>query len=279
MTSTCTCPSGHIIAQPSHGTVKYVPTTRAVNLVKRYTECVLQAYRYQINLPPNPTRELSFYIGYHRRTVPYWDPATTVSPFLPSQPGDPPADGIDVPQGLIITQEIADRWLWNDLCQLAQNLNNTFTYPLHQQQIDGLVSFLYSGGVVNSIMLAAINNIQQFSGSCTYTNPSPPPPTRTNNFVMFQWDPIWNVVDAEIRKYVYFRGNMIQSLVDRRWEESNLITGATIPYVIPGATNYSPSLNDAPFWGPCAVHQSNYDNVFGETSTGRPYWRGSMFPP
>jgi len=211
--------------------------------------------------------------------VPWWDPATTVAPFLPSIPGyDPSPDPADAPQGLIITQDIADRWLWNDLCQIAKNLNGSIIYPLHQNQLDGLVSFIYSGGSFNNVMATAVNNVQLFQGKCFYTNPSPPHQQIEVDFVMSQWDPILNVAGAEILKYVYFRGNKIQSLVDRRYEEWNLFTGQSLPYTIPGSSPVSPNLVVGPYWGQCAVHQINFANVFGETSTGVPYWKGSYYP-
>lgn len=276
--SPCTCPSAHNIAQPTTFHADYVPSTNAMTLVKRYTECILESYRFQVNFPVFTTREYSFRIGYRRMTIPFWDPLTTVAPFLPSLPGDPPPDSGDTPQGLIITQEIADRWLWNDLVQIAKNFNSTFLYPLHQNQVDALCSFLYSGGALNSVLLTAINNVQQFQGTCSFTNPSPPHNLITDTFTMSQWDPIFDVAGAEMLKYVYYRGNKIQSFVDRRYEEYNMFTGLSIPYTIPGYAAITPFLATPPFWGPCAVHQASFANVFGESSTGLPYWKGSLFP-
>lgn len=259
----------------------YIPSTNCINLVKRYTGCVLTSYRWQVsfNIPAN--RETSFRIGYERFTIPYWDPMTTVAPFLPSQPGDPPVDGINAPQGLTITQAIADRWLHNDLCQIAKNLNNTFIYPLSQNQIDGLCSFLYSGGALNNNMITAINNVQRFTYDCTYSSG----PILHRPQYMHQWSPNFQVVGDEILKYVYFRGSKIQSKVDRRYEEWNLVTGQALPYSIPGSSPVGPNVVQCPAWGTCVPLglPAGYLDNFGMTSnagitSGYANWRGSLFP-
>ena len=68
--------------------------------------------------------------------------------------------GADVKQGLIITQEQAEKLLKSDLTVHCNNVSKLVKVPLNQNQFDALVSFEYNVGYGNfsrSTLLALLN--------------------------------------------------------------------------------------------------------------------------
>ena len=123
------------------------------------------------------------------RLVAYPDPGTG---------GDPWTNGYghtgnDVFEGLVITEQQADKWLIHDTEKAASEVKRLVTVALTQHQFDALVDFTFnvgSGNLAKSTLLKLIN-AKQFAEA-----------------------------DQHFQDWVYGGGHKLSGLIKRRYAES-----------------------------------------------------------
>jgi lysozyme len=107
-------------------------------------------------------------------------------------------DGRPVEEGMECTQEQATQWLYADLAWAQTAVNQMVRVPLHQNQFDALVSFVYNEGETQfskSTLLRKLN-LQDFIGAA-----------------------------KEFDKWVISGGKVTKGLVSRRAVERSMFEG------------------------------------------------------